>query len=201
MTTNPSHEQWSSKRVFTTGEAAQVCGVSQQTIIRSFDRGRLQGFRVPGSKFRRIPREELVRFMRSNGIPLDTIEAGPKRVLVIDPSPEAARAAETATREDDGIDVRLAASAFEAGFELAEFVPQLVVVDPRAPGLDWAALCRRTQAAQPRPALAVLETAGLVGAADRADAVLSPPLTGAALRDACARLLAIDAGAGASTTE
>ena len=29
------------------------------TIIRCFDSGRLRGFRVPGSKFRRIPREEL----------------------------------------------------------------------------------------------------------------------------------------------
>ena len=62
------------KSVFTTGEAAAVCKVSQQTIIRCFDSGRLIGFRVPGSKFRRIPREELIRFMRENNIPLDTLE-------------------------------------------------------------------------------------------------------------------------------
>ena len=43
-----------SKQVFTTGEAAKVCNVSQQTIIRCFDRGRLTGFRVPGSKFRQV---------------------------------------------------------------------------------------------------------------------------------------------------
>ncbi|MEM9882815.1 MAG: helix-turn-helix domain-containing protein, partial [Planctomycetota bacterium] len=45
------------KQVYTTGEAAEVCKVSQQTIIRCFDAGRLQGFRVPGSRFRRIPRD------------------------------------------------------------------------------------------------------------------------------------------------
>lgn len=45
------------KSVFTTGEAAKICKVSQQTIIRCFDNGQLKGFRVPGSKFRRIPRE------------------------------------------------------------------------------------------------------------------------------------------------
>jgi excisionase family DNA binding protein len=45
------------KTVFTTGEAAEICKVSQQTIIRCFDSGRLKGFRVPGSRFRRIPRE------------------------------------------------------------------------------------------------------------------------------------------------
>ena len=45
---------WREKQVFTTGEAAEICKVSQQTIIRCFDSGRLQGFRVPGSRFRRI---------------------------------------------------------------------------------------------------------------------------------------------------
>ena len=47
------------KTVFTTGEAAKICKVSQQTIIRCFDSGQLKGFRVPGSRFRRIPREAL----------------------------------------------------------------------------------------------------------------------------------------------
>src|SRR5690606_14284862 len=54
--------QWAEKQVFTTGEVAEICNVSQQTIIRCFDSGRLQGFRVPGSRFRRIPRAELLRF-------------------------------------------------------------------------------------------------------------------------------------------
>ncbi|MCX5690162.1 MAG: helix-turn-helix domain-containing protein, partial [Planctomycetota bacterium] len=56
-----SREELAGKKVFTTGEAALVCGLSQQTIIRCFDAGRLTGFRVPGSKFRRIPRDELIR--------------------------------------------------------------------------------------------------------------------------------------------
>ena len=37
---------WASKKIFTTGEAAAVCKVSQPTIIRCFDSGRLTGFRV-----------------------------------------------------------------------------------------------------------------------------------------------------------
>ncbi len=62
-------DNWAKKQVFTTGEAAEICKVSQQTIIRCFDAGRLQGFRVPGSRFRRIPRIELLRFMKANDIP------------------------------------------------------------------------------------------------------------------------------------
>src|SRR5262245_27796753 len=63
----------SMKTVFTTGEAAKICKVSQQTIIRCFDNGQLKGFRVPGSRFRRIPREALYKFMRDNGIPTDAL--------------------------------------------------------------------------------------------------------------------------------
>ena len=57
------------KTVFTTGEAAKICKVSQQTIIRCFDSGQLKGFRVPGSEIRgiaaRIRQFELTRFSDS----------------------------------------------------------------------------------------------------------------------------------------
>jgi excisionase family DNA binding protein len=72
------------KHIFTTGEAAEICKVSQQTIIRCFDSGRLHGFRVPGSRFRRIPRDELIRFMKNNDIPTEGFDTGLRRVLVVD---------------------------------------------------------------------------------------------------------------------
>jgi len=42
------------RRALTTAEAAAFLDLSQQTIIRLFDQGMLAGFRVPGSRFRRI---------------------------------------------------------------------------------------------------------------------------------------------------
>ena len=39
------------KTVFTTGEAAKICKVSQQTIIRCFDNGQLKGLKfIDGDK-------------------------------------------------------------------------------------------------------------------------------------------------------
>src|SRR5271155_3637971 len=76
------------KTVFTTGEAADICKVSQQTIIRCFDSGRLRGFRVPGSRFRRIPRDALVQFIKENGIPPDALDSGKFKILVVDDDPE-----------------------------------------------------------------------------------------------------------------
>src|SRR6476469_8140701 len=74
----------STKTVFTTGEAAKICKGSQQTIIRCFDNGTLKGFRVPGSRFRRIPRDQLFSFMKDNGIPTDALESGKRKVLIVD---------------------------------------------------------------------------------------------------------------------
>ena len=59
------HARW-----FTTTEAARLCGLSHMTVIRRFDAGDIKGFRVPGSRFRRIPKESLVEFAQRYGIPL-----------------------------------------------------------------------------------------------------------------------------------
>lgn len=64
--------------VFTTGEAAKICGWSLQTMIRIFDEGLLKGVykAPPRFKVRRIPRESLIRFMRENSIPMNGLPEG-----------------------------------------------------------------------------------------------------------------------------
>src|ERR1043166_2372948 len=59
----------SRKSIYTTGEAARICQLSVQTIIRCVDTGRLKGFRAPGSRWRSIRREDLLEFMRAHGLP------------------------------------------------------------------------------------------------------------------------------------
>lgn len=54
------------RKVFTTGEVAQLCMVAPRTVSKWFDCGRLRGFRIPGSQDRRIPREHLERFLKEN---------------------------------------------------------------------------------------------------------------------------------------
>src|SRR5882757_5941134 len=103
------------KTVFTTGEAAKICKVSQQTIIRCFDNGQLKGFRVPGSKFRRIPREALYRFMRDNGIPTDALESGKRKVLLVDDDAEIVDLLERALIDDGRFEVKIARNGFDAG--------------------------------------------------------------------------------------
>ena len=84
MPSDTDSPDWSEKKIFTTGEAAKVCKVSQQTIIRCFDSGRLRGYRVPGSKTRRIPRGELIRFMRGHHMPLDVLGESDTVLLIVE---------------------------------------------------------------------------------------------------------------------
>jgi excisionase family DNA binding protein len=57
------------RNVLTTGEVATVCNVASRTVSKWFDSKLLKGYRIPGSKDRRIPIPELVRFMKKYRIP------------------------------------------------------------------------------------------------------------------------------------
>src|SRR6202040_1801298 len=103
------------KTVFTTGEAAKICKVSQQTIIRCFDKGKLKGFRVPGSRFRRIPREMLYEFMKDNGIATDALETGKCKVVLVDDNVALVELMSKVLEEDGRFEVRVATTGFEAG--------------------------------------------------------------------------------------
>ena len=63
-----------SKDVLTTGEVAKICNVSLRTVIKWFDKGYLKGYIIPGTKDRRIPRSELVDFMKANKMPIRPLE-------------------------------------------------------------------------------------------------------------------------------
>jgi excisionase family DNA binding protein len=127
------------KTVFTTGEAAEICSVSQQTIIRCFDSGRLKGFKIPGSRFRRIPRESLVSFMKSNGIPMDKLEMGKQRVLVVGHDLQGLA---DAIKREEHLDARHAAGGFEAGLQIQEFSPDVVVLGKLESEAEAQAICR-----------------------------------------------------------
>ena len=139
-------EDWVGKQVFTTGEAAEICKVSQQTIIRCFDSGRLQGFRVPGSKFRRIPRAELLRFMKANDIPTDVLESTRKRILVVDDDEQIVELFLDVLGRDERFDVKSAGTGYDAGMLTEQFKPHLILLDYMLPDINGNIVCDRVRA-------------------------------------------------------
>ena len=129
------------KELFTTGEAADVCRVSQQTIIRCFDSGRLEGFRVPGSRFRRIPRNSLIKFMKDNSIPLDGMESGKKKVLIVDDDAEIVDLLVDVLSKDGRFEVKTATSGYEAGIQTQRFRPDCILLDYMLPDVNGNVVC------------------------------------------------------------
>ena len=150
------------KTVFTTGEAAKICKVSQQTIIRCFDNGQLKGFRVPGSRFRRIPREALYRFMRDNGIPTDALESGKRKVLLVDDDTELVDLMTKVLEEDGRFEVRVAGNGFDAGMMVKEYRPDIIILDVMLPDINGKEVCHRVRADSSLEDVRILCISGLI---------------------------------------
>ncbi|NRA56580.1 MAG: response regulator [Phycisphaerales bacterium] len=198
MGTQDQNQQtdWAEKKVFTTGEAASVCRVSQQTIIRCFDNGRLHGFRVPGSKFRRIPRDELLRFMRENGIPTDALEGSRRRLLIVDDDPQIVELLEEMLRRDSRFELESASNGYDAGLLTERFRPHLIVLDYMLPDINGDVVCERIRDNPDLKDTKILFVSGVIER-DRIDRLLraggngflKKPFTVGSLLDEIARLL------------
>jgi excisionase family DNA binding protein len=150
------------KTVFTTGEAAKICKVSQQTIIRCFDNGQLRGFRVPGSRFRRIPREALYKFMKDNGIPTDALESGKRKVLLVDDDNELVELMTKVLEEDGRFEVRVAGTGFDAGMMVKEYRPDLIVLDVMLPDINGKEVCHRVRSDSSLEDVRILCISGMI---------------------------------------
>ncbi len=62
------------KEVFTTGEVAKICKVSPNFATSWFDSGILKGYKVPTTKFRKIPRTNLIDFFTQYNMPLSLLQ-------------------------------------------------------------------------------------------------------------------------------
>lgn len=150
------------KNVFTTGEVADICKLSQQTVIRCFDNGRLKGYRVPGSRFRRIPRESLILFMREHNLPLDQLDLGKTRILVVDDDPEIVDMLVEVLERDGRFEVQTASTGFDAGMRTREFRPDLIILDFMLPDINGNAVCRSIRSDQTLRDVRIIIVSGVV---------------------------------------
>lgn len=139
----------SRRNVLTTGDVARICNVAPRTVSKWFDTGQLRGYRIPGSKDRRIPLDQLVRFMRVHGMPLEGIENGRMRILILDGDEAYADSLKVVLLRTDGFEVATASNALEAGAAAAELKPQVVLVDVDMGDLTPKTMCRFARSLPP----------------------------------------------------
>jgi CheY-like chemotaxis protein len=130
------------KNVLTTGDVAKICNVAPRTVSKWFDSGQLKGYRIPGSKDRRIPINEIVRFIKTHNIPTTGLKVGGIRVVIADSNEkEAATLAETLRTKAD-YEVEIAKSAFEAGISAQKFSPHVMLVNLLDKNIDAGEICK-----------------------------------------------------------
>ncbi len=134
------------KNVLTTGDVAKICNVAPRTVSKWFDSGQLKGYRIPGSKDRRIPVEELTRFMRLHNMPTMGLSTGKIRVLIVDSDESAAFQLADSLKRAGEYDVRAVYTTFETGVVTQKFCPHVMIVNLISPDIDAGSICQAVRA-------------------------------------------------------
>ena len=130
------------KDVLTTGQVAQICNVAPRSVTKWFDSGQLKGYRIPGSRDRRIPTSELIRFMKAHDIPTDVLEEGKMRVLVIDSDWQNAEDLGKVLKSKRNYDVQTAQNSFDAGLIAHKMIPHIIIINLMARDIDANQVCK-----------------------------------------------------------
>ena len=154
------------KKVFTTGQVAKICKVAPRTVSKWFDSGRLKGYRIPGSQDRRIPREQLVRFLKEHGMPLAELEDETQsKLLLVGLDGTLAATLRERLPETDGFKFEIAASGFEAGIQAESLHPDAIVIDLKLGRNEALQICQNLRR---KPEYTNTILIALVGAEDLA---------------------------------
>ena len=134
------------KNVLTTGDVARICNVAPRTVSKWFDSGQLKGYRIPGSKDRRIPVSELTRFMKAHNMPATALPVGKIRVLIVDSNGDSASTLAETLRTKTDYEVQAVHSNFETGVVAQKFVPHVLLINLLAEGIDATNICKSIRA-------------------------------------------------------
>jgi excisionase family DNA binding protein len=133
------------KDVLTTGEVAKICNVAPRTVSKWFDSGALRGYRIPGSKDRRIPVNQLIRFMKQHGMPLNGLMTGTTRILIVDDEQDIVEVLEKILEDEAKYEVEVAKGGFAAGVIAEKFRPHVILLDMHLADIDGREVCRQVK--------------------------------------------------------
>jgi excisionase family DNA binding protein len=148
------------KDVLTTGEVAKICNVAARTVSKWFDTGQIEGYRIPGSKDRRIPVQSLMNFMQEHGIPFDGLMSGNTRVLIVDKDTEVCKTLERVFSDQTEYVVQSCSNPFTAGVECERFRPHVMLFDLEFCGDDYTAFTKSLRESDELQATKIIAMSG-----------------------------------------
>ena len=125
------------EKIYTTFQIGKFCQVNIRTVIRWIETGKLKAYSTPGGH-RRVKWSDLITFLTQNRMPIprELEEAKKRKVLVVDDDPDFLEIASKVIEKIPEAEVRTTASGFDAGILVAEWNPDLILLDFLIPDLD-----------------------------------------------------------------
>ena len=80
--------------------------------------------------------------MKDNNIPLDAIESGKRKVLVVDDDAEIVELIVDVLDRDSRFETKTASSGYEAGIATQRFRPELILLDYMLPDVNGNVVCQ-----------------------------------------------------------
>lgn len=142
------------RTIFTTGQVAKICKVAPRTVSKWFDSGRLRGYRIPGSQDRRIPRANLISFLKEHGMPLGELEAEVTGKILLVGVETTVRSQLSELMGNEDFKIEFANGGFEAGTRTVGFQPDCLVLE----GKDALAMTDHVRQSMPEIILVALLT-------------------------------------------
>ena len=132
------------QKPLTTGQVASYCHVSHVTVLKWIKEGRLKAYTIPSGHYR-IQKQDFHDFLVQHKMPI--VEAffaeEAVKALVVD---DEAKTRELVASAFSEYKLASAANGFEAGLQLAEFQPDLLILNLHAPSVDGLEVCQNVKA-------------------------------------------------------
>lgn len=149
-------------KVFTSGEVAQICGVSADTVSRWFDLGQIQGYRLGPGGDRRIPYDNLRTFMMGHGIPLERLDDDEHCILVVDDDPYYLDIIPSVLSKLGDFRIVSASTGFDAGVQVVDHNPSLIILDIHLSDMDGRSVSQRIKSRPETRSSRILAISGYI---------------------------------------
>jgi len=144
------------KNTLSTIAVAKLLGVAVASISTWIDAGQLKAGRTPGGH-RRVAKEDLIAFLRRQGLPIPPELQTTPRILVVD---DEQSVTEWITREikseHPNYEIFQANDGYTAGEIVTASKPNVVILDLRMPGMDGFEVCRRIKSREETKDISVI---------------------------------------------
>jgi excisionase family DNA binding protein len=135
------------EKIYTTYQIGKFCQVNIRTVIRWIETGKLKAYSTPGGH-RRVKWSDLITFLTHNRMPIpkELEEAKKKKILVVDDDSDFLDIVTQMLQKIPDTEIKTTSSGFDAGILVAEWNPDLILLDFIIPDLDGFEVTKKLRA-------------------------------------------------------